>query len=108
MATGLLACLVMLTAGEAAGLVPGRPDPGSALAEGHRLAGFTGRTPGSADLLLGLLRAGGAAARLLGERGITAGRLEPLLGQVRPEPRFNVAEIQRASQEIAAHLGAPQ
>jgi ATP-dependent Clp protease ATP-binding subunit ClpC len=83
-------------------------DHGSALAEGQRLAGFTGRQPGSADVLLGLIRAGGAAARLLAERGVTAARLEPALAQIHPEPRFSVAHIERASHEIAAHLGAPQ
>jgi hypothetical protein len=98
----------MLTAGEPSGSVPASADHGSALAEGQRLASFTGRTPGSADVLLGLLRAGGAAARLLAERGITAAKLEPVLGQVRPEPQFSVAQIERASHDIASRLGAPQ
>jgi ATP-dependent Clp protease ATP-binding subunit ClpC len=98
----------MLSAGEPSGPLPASADHGAALAEGQRLAGFTGRAPGSADVLFGLLRAGGAAARLLAERGVTAARLEPALAQVRPEPRFSLAHIERASHEIAAHLGAPQ
>jgi ATP-dependent Clp protease ATP-binding subunit ClpC len=98
----------MLPAGEPSGAAPASADHGSALAEGERLAGYTGRSPGSADVLLGLLRAGGAAARLLAERGITAARLEPALGQVRPEPQFSVAQVERASHDIASRLGAPQ
>jgi ATP-dependent Clp protease ATP-binding subunit ClpC len=98
----------MLPAGEPSGSVPASADHGSALAEGARLAGHTGRAPGSADVLLGLLRAGGAASRLLAERGITAAKLEPLLAQVRPELQFSVAQLERVSHEIATHLGAPQ
>jgi ATP-dependent Clp protease ATP-binding subunit ClpC len=83
-------------------------DHGAALAEGSRLAAFTGRPPGSADVLLGLLRAGGAAARLLGERGITAPRLEVFLHQVRPEPGFAIEQLARMSHEVAHGLGARQ
>jgi ATP-dependent Clp protease ATP-binding subunit ClpC len=83
-------------------------DHGAALAEGSRLAAFTGRPPGSADVLLGLLRAGGAAARLLGERGITAARLEVFLHQVRPEPGFAIEQLARMSHEVAQGLGARQ
>ncbi len=83
-------------------------DHGSALAESERLAGLTGRAPSSADLLIGLLRAGGSAARLLEERGITAARLEAALANARPEPRFDVAQLARSSHEIAARVGARQ
>ena len=83
-------------------------DHGAALAEGGRLAAYTGRPPGSADVLLGLLRAGGAAARLLAERGVTAGRLEALLHQVHPEQGCSVDHLARTSHEIAASLGARQ
>jgi len=92
-------------------MLPASVDHASALGESQRLAGFTGRAPGSADVLLGLLRAGGAAARLLAERGITAARLEPILsqlGQLRAEPQFDVSAIERSSHEIATHLGARQ
>src|SRR3954470_17954639 len=98
----------MLPAGEPASFAPASADHGSALAEGQRLAGFTGRPLGSADVLVGLLKAGGAAARLLDERGITVTRLEPALAQVRVEPQFSVAQLERTSHEIARHLGAPQ
>jgi ATP-dependent Clp protease ATP-binding subunit ClpC len=97
----------MLSAGEPAVPVAASADHGSALAEGLRVAEFTGRSPGSADVLLGVLRAGGAAARLLAERGITAGALEPLFGQLRPETSFNVHRLEQVSHEISAHLGAP-
>jgi ATP-dependent Clp protease ATP-binding subunit ClpC len=83
-------------------------DHGAALLEGNRLAAFTGRPAGSADVLLGLLRAGGAAARLLAERGVTAARLEALLHQVRPELGFSVEHLARSSHEIASGLGARQ
>jgi ATP-dependent Clp protease ATP-binding subunit ClpC len=98
----------MLSVGEPTGFAPASADHGSALAEGQRLAGFTGRPLGSADVLVGLLKAGGAAARLLDERGITVTRLEPALAQVRVEPQFSVAQLERTSHEIARHLGAPQ
>jgi ATP-dependent Clp protease ATP-binding subunit ClpC len=83
-------------------------DHGAAIAEGQRVASFTGRAPGSADVLLGLVRAGGAAARLLGERGVAIGRLEGFLHQVRPEPSFSVENLARMSHEIAQSLGARQ
>jgi ATP-dependent Clp protease ATP-binding subunit ClpC len=83
-------------------------DHGAALVEGNRLASFTGRPAGTADVLLGLLRAGGAAARLLAERGVTAPRLEALLHQVHPEQVFSVEHLARASHEIASGLGARQ
>ena len=85
---------------------PASADHGAALAEGQRLAAFTGRAAGSADVLLGLVRAGGAAGRLLGERGVTSARLESLLHQVRAEPTFNVDRLARMSHEIAQSLGA--
>jgi len=49
-----------------------------ALVEARALAAADGRTAASLDVLLGLLRAGGAAARLLGERGIAAAKIEAL------------------------------
>src|SRR4051812_49386456 len=87
---------------------PASADHGAALAEGQRLAAFTGRAAGSADVLLGLVRAGGAAARLLGERGVTSARLESLLHQVRGETAFNVDRLAHMSHEIAHSLGARQ
>jgi len=58
----------------------------AALAEARALATADGRTAASLDVLLGLLRAGGAAARLLGEHGIGAARsrLSPPRCIVRP------------------------
>jgi ATP-dependent Clp protease ATP-binding subunit ClpC len=88
--------------------VPPSADHGAALAEGQRLAAYTGRAPGSADVLLGLLRAGGAAARLLAERGVTSARLESLLHQVHGDPACNVDRLAQISHEIAQSLGARQ
>ena len=83
-------------------------DHGAALVEGNRLAARTGRPAGSADVLLGLMRAGGAAARLLAERGLTAARLEALLHQTHADQGFSMEHLARASHEVAAGLGARQ
>ena len=53
-----------------------------ALVEARALAAADGRTAASLDVLLGLLRAGGAAARLLGERGIGAAKIEAVAPKV--------------------------
>src|SRR5262245_22487467 len=98
----------MLPAGEATASAASSSDHRSALTEGQRLAGLTGRPPSSADVLLGLVRAGGAAARLLAERGLSAARLEPALASVRPEPGFSVLHIEQSSHDIATRLGAHQ
>ena len=89
-------------------VAPPSADHGQALAEGRRLAAFTGRATGSADVLLGLLRAGGAASRLLAERGVNAAKLEAFLHQVSPEPGFDLTRVATMSQEIAQGLGAQQ
>ncbi len=73
-----------------------------------RLAAASGRAPGSADVLLGLLTAGGAAARLLIERGLEAHRLEALMPRLRPEAALRPDVLDRMSQDIARSLGAQQ
>src|SRR5262245_28844887 len=78
-------------------------DHAAALVETQRMAAFSGRVPGSADLLLALMRVGGAAARLLFERGITPARLEAHLGDVRPEPASALRQLDAASHQIARH-----
>src|SRR4051812_3303559 len=93
---------------DAAGPVTASADHGSALAEGQRLANFTGRMPGSADVLLGLMRAGGAAARRRAGRGRTAARMGPPRGAGGREAQFSPPPIERASHDIAARLGANQ
>ena len=83
-------------------------DHGAAIEEGSRLAASGGRRVGSVDVLLGLARAGGAAARLLAERGVTAGRLEDLAPQLAPEAPFSVDDLRRQSEVIAASFGSRQ
>lgn len=83
-------------------------DHTSALLESQRLAAYTGRTPGSAEVLLALVRVGGAASRLLQQRGINSGRLEAYLGDVRPEPSTALKQLELASYEIARDLGSKQ
>ncbi len=87
---------------------PPSADHESALEEGLRLATLGNRAVGGADILIGMLRAGGASARLLAERGIAAPRLETVLPRVRPDTTFSIESVQRASHEIATSLGARQ
>src|SRR5262245_13709228 len=81
-------------------------DHRAALGEARKLAAICGRSPASADVLLGLLRAGGAAARLLGERGVAASQLEAALPDVRTELGFDLGTVDRSSLDVAGQLGA--
>jgi ATP-dependent Clp protease ATP-binding subunit ClpC len=91
-------------------LAPASADHRAALVDGQRRAHVAGRRLSSADVLCGLLRGEGAAARLLGERGLTASQLEPLLLQLDEpdEPGFSPEQMVRSSHEIAHSLGARQ
>ncbi len=83
-------------------------DHRAAFREARRLAVAQGRPPASADLLLGLLHAGGAAARLLTERGVAVARLGAVLSEVRAEPGFDLDAVDRTSRDVASQVGAPQ
>ena len=83
-------------------------DYSGALAEARALATADGRTTASLDLLLGLLRAGGAAARLLGERGIGAAKIEAVAPDVHCEANLDLAALEREAQGIAQRVGAQQ
>ena len=78
----------------------------SALAEARVLATADGRTAASLDVLLGLLRAGGAAARLLGERGIGAAKIEAVAPKVHCETNLELAGLESEAQGIAQRVGA--
>jgi ATP-dependent Clp protease ATP-binding subunit ClpC len=80
----------------------------AALAEARALATADGRTAASLDVLLGLLRAGGAAARLLGERGIGAARIEAVAPKVHCETNLELAGLEGEAQGIAQRVGARQ
>ncbi len=77
-----------------------------ALVEARALAAADGRTAASLDVLLGLLRAGGAAARLLGERGIGAAKIEAVAPNVHCEPNLDLAALECEAQGIAQRVGA--
>lgn len=80
----------------------------AALDEARRLAAFTGRSPTSVDVLLGLLRTAGAAGHLLRERGVSSARLEPHLDRVVApggrRPRDELKDVAAASVELARQL----
>lgn len=59
-------------------------------------------------MLLALVRVGGAASRLLQQRGINSGRLEAYLGEVRPEPAHALKQLELDSYAIARDLGTRQ
>jgi len=90
------------------GSAPASADYREALAEAHRTAETASRSINTADILVGMLRTGGAAARLLGERGIQATTIELLASQVRPDHGLDVAVVTDASREIATGLTAAQ
>jgi len=79
-----------------------------ALVEARALAAADGRTAASLDVLLGLLRAGGAAARLLGERGIAAPRSKPLRPKCIASRNLDLAALECEAQGIAQRVGAQQ
>ncbi len=79
-----------------------------ALAEARALAKADGRTAASLDVLLGLLRVGGAAARLLGERGIGAAKIEAVAPKVHCETNLDLAALECEAQGIAERVGARQ
>lgn len=81
-------------------------DHDAALCEARRLAASAGRAPASADVLVGILRAGGAAARLLAQRGVAAPALEAVLGEVRPDNGFDLGTVDRTSYDVAGKVGA--
>ena len=72
------------------------------------MAAEAGRGPTSLDALIGLLRSGGAAARLLGERGFDAKRIEAIQHKVSPETGFDLDALRLASLDISRRLGASQ
>lgn len=87
---------------------PASADYRNALAEAQRIADTAGRGPSTIDILLGMLRAGGAAARLLAERGIQGPTIEILGARVRPERGTDIASVAAASRDIALGLAATQ
>ena len=87
---------------------PASADYLGALSEAQRRAKVAERGLTSVDILLGMLHEGGAAARLLAERGVTSTAIEILSTKIRPDYDLDPAAIARASQEIALGLSATQ
>jgi ATP-dependent Clp protease ATP-binding subunit ClpC len=116
-APAVLIAWTMMPRGSEAGLVcepppraPGASvvasaDHRAALAEAGRLAAGAGRGVSTVDILIGMVRTGGAAARLLAERGLPATTVEVLAAKVRPEQGLDEAAVALASHEIALGLG---
>ena len=88
--------------------LPTSADYTQAVAEAQTSAASAGRALGSVDLLLGMLRAGGAAARVLAERGISAAAVEVLAAKARPDEGPDAGSVLQTSREIAVGLGATQ
>jgi ATP-dependent Clp protease ATP-binding subunit ClpC len=87
---------------------PASADYQTAMAEAQRLAEVARRGISTVDILIGMLRTGGTAARLLAERGIYGATIEVLATRVRPEHGLDVAAVVNASGEIAMALAATQ
>jgi ATP-dependent Clp protease ATP-binding subunit ClpC len=90
---------------------PGTPasaDLVAALAEAQRLAAVSGRPVSTVDILVGILRTGGAAARVFAERGIPSAAIELHSGKVRASDEVDVAAVNDASRDIAAGFAAHQ
>ena len=96
------------TAESSATSLPTSADYAQAVAEAHTSSDAAGRTLGSADLLIGMLRAGGAAARVLAERGISATAIDVFAAKARPDDGPDANSIVQTSREIAVGLGAIQ
>jgi ATP-dependent Clp protease ATP-binding subunit ClpC len=79
-----------------------------AMAEAQSIAHAAGRGVSTVDILIGTLRTGGAAARLLAERGIQGATIELLGSRVRPDQGLDAAAVTEASREIAVGLAAGQ
>jgi ATP-dependent Clp protease ATP-binding subunit ClpC len=78
------------------------------MAEARRIAAVAGRGISTVDILTGMLRVGGAAARLLGERGIHGTAIEVLAAGVRPDHGLDADAVLDASRDIAVGLAAAQ
>jgi ATP-dependent Clp protease ATP-binding subunit ClpC len=90
------------------GGAPASADMGAALGEAQRLAAVDGRAVATVDILLGIVRTGGAAARMFAERGISSSAIELQGGKVRASDKADIAAISNASRDIAVGLGASQ
>jgi ATP-dependent Clp protease ATP-binding subunit ClpC len=87
---------------------PASADHQAAMAEAERIAAAAGRGVSTVDILIGMLRVGGAAARLLAERGIQGTTIEVLGARVRLDHGLDKTAVAEASREIAVGLAAAQ
>lgn len=91
-----------------AGPAPPSEDFVRALAEGARCAAAQSRPPSGVDILLGIFRSGGAASRVLAERGISFPPIEVQSGNVQTKDSVDVHLLTVISREIASGLAAPE
>lgn len=109
----------MITAGDPSSAVvatgPSSGAPGyasadywGALTEARALAAAEGRSAASLDVLRGVLRVGGGASRLLGERGLGTAKIDAVAAQVHCESNLDLAALEAESQGIAQRVGAAQ
>ena len=87
---------------------PASDDLASALGEAQRLATAAARPVSTLDILLGILRTGGAACRALAERGIPLTAVELQSSKVRPNDGVDLASISELSRDIALGFAATQ
>lgn len=90
------------------GVPPASADLLAALGEAQRLAAAAGRAVSTVDILLGILRTGGAAARVLAERGIPSAAIELSALKVRPGDAVDVTALGDASRDIALGFSGHQ
>jgi ATP-dependent Clp protease ATP-binding subunit ClpC len=79
-----------------------------ALTEARALAAAEGRAASSLDVLRGVLRVGGGASRLLGERGLGAAKIDAVAAQVHCESTLDLSALEAESVGIAQRVGAVQ
>jgi len=89
-------------------LCPLSADHASALAEARRIADHASRPVSTVDILIGMLRSGGAAARLLAERDIQLATIELVGSRVRLDQGLDLVAVAESSREIALGLAATQ
>lgn len=87
---------------------PASADLVAALADAQSRAAAAGRPVSTVDILVGVLRTGGAAARVLAERGIPCAAIELHSAKVRPSDSLDVTAVSAVSRDIAIGFASAQ
>jgi ATP-dependent Clp protease ATP-binding subunit ClpC len=88
--------------------IPASADLVAALAEAQSRADAVGRAVCTVDILVGVLRTGGAAARVLTERGIPCAAIELQSAKVRASDSVDLTAVSAASRDIATGFASAQ